>query len=86
MLYTFQIFRINLNWMTLTDIALLHNRFYLSITRLALSYIKYIIVMLTEKYIAFVRHVVVFDETRMSVQMYMSVLKRDLYRFMHIIS
>ena len=63
MLDTFQIFRINLNWMTLADIALLHNRFNLSITRLAISYIKHTIVMLTEKYIAFVRHVVVLDET-----------------------
>ena len=67
MLYTFQIFRINLNWMILADIALLHNRFNLSITRLAISYIKHNIVMLTEKYIALVRHVVVLDETRNSV-------------------
>ena len=65
MLYTFQIFRINLNWMALADIALLHNRFNLSITRLAISYIKHNIV--TEKYIAFVRNVVVLDETRISV-------------------
>ena len=64
MLYTFQIFRINLNWMTLADIALLNYRFNLSITWLAIFYIKHIIVMLTEKYIAFVRHVVVPDETR----------------------
>ena len=64
MLYTFQIFRINLNWMALADIALLHNRFNLSITRLAISYIKHNIVMLTEKYIAFMRHVVVLDATR----------------------
>ena len=67
MLYTFQIFRINLNWMALADIALLHNRFNLSITRLAISYIKHNIVMLTEKYIALVRYVVVLDETRISV-------------------
>ena len=67
MLYTFQIFRINLNWMTLADIALLHNRFNLSITQLAISYNKTNIVMLTEKYISFVRHVVVLDETRISV-------------------
>ena len=67
MLYTFQIFRINLNLMTLADIALLHNRFNLSITRLAISYIKHNIIMLTEKYIALVRYVVVLDETRISV-------------------
>ena len=67
MLYTFQIFRINLNWMTLADIALLHNRFNLSITRLAISYIKLNIVMLTEKYIAFLKHIVVLDEARISV-------------------
>ena len=67
MLYTFQIFRIILNWMTLADIALLHNRFNFSITRLAISYIKYNTVMLTEKYIAFVTHVVVLDETQISV-------------------
>ena len=54
-------FRIDLNWMTLADIALLHNRLNLSITRLAISYIKHNIVMLTEKYFAFVRHVVVLD-------------------------
>ena len=46
MLFTFQIYRINLNWMTLADIALLHNKFNLSITRLAISYIKHNIVML----------------------------------------
>ena len=67
MLYTFQIFRINLNWMKLADIAFSHNRFNLSITRLAISYIKHNIVMLTEKYIALVSHVVVLDETRISV-------------------
>ena len=39
MLYTFQIFRINLNWMTLADIALLHNRFNLSITTLVNVYV-----------------------------------------------
>ena len=65
--YTLQIFRINLNWMTLADIALLHNTFNLSITRLAISYSKHNILMLTEKYIAFVRHVVVLDETRISM-------------------
>ena len=53
--------------MTLADIALLHTRFNLSITRLAISYIKHNIVMLTEKYIALVRYVVVLDETRISV-------------------
>ena len=53
--------------MTLADIALLHNRFNLSITRLAISYIKHNIVMLTEKYIAFVRHIVVLDEARILV-------------------
>ena len=53
--------------MTLADNALLHNKFNLSITRLAVSYIKHNIVMLTEKYIAFVRHVDVLDETRISV-------------------
>ena len=54
--------------MTLAEIALLHNRFNLSITRLAISYIKHNIVLLfTEKYIAFVRHVVVLDVTRISV-------------------
>ena len=67
MLYTFQIFRINLNWMTLVDIALLHNRFNFSITRLAISYIKHNTVLLTEKYIALVRYVVVLDGTRISV-------------------
>ena len=64
MLYNFQKFRIHLNWMTLADIALLHgNRFHLSLTRLAISYIKH----KTEKYFAFVRHVVVLDEPRISV-------------------
>ena len=53
--------------MTLADIALLHNRVNLSITRLAISYIKYNIVMLTEKYIAFVGHVVILDEAQISV-------------------
>ena len=47
--------------MTLADIAMLLNRFNLTKTRLAISYIKHNIVMLTEKYIAFVRHVVVLD-------------------------
>ena len=67
MIYTLQIFRINLNGMTIADIALLHNRLNLSITRLAISYIKHNVVMLTEKYFAFVRHVVVLDETQISV-------------------
>ena len=67
MLYTFEIFRININWMTLADIALLHNRFNLSITREAISYIKHKIVMLTKKHIAFVRHVVFLDETQISL-------------------
>ena len=82
MLYNFQIFRINLNWMTLADIALLHNRFNLSITRLAISYIyiKHNIVMLTEKYIAFARHVVVLNETRnFGVDVCVSLKKGFLY-------
>ena len=53
--------------MTPAGIALLHNRFNLSITRLAISYIKHNIVIITEKYIALVRHVGVLDETRISV-------------------
>ena len=53
--------------MALAVMALLHNRFNLYITRLAISYIKHNIVMLREIYNEFVRHVVVFDETRISV-------------------